>query len=56
MIVAINKMDLPGASIDTIKSQLAENEVLVEGFGGDVPVVPVSAKTGAGLPGTFGDD
>ncbi len=50
MIVAINKMDLPGASIDTIKSQLAENEVLVEGFGGDVPVVPVSAKTGAGLP------
>lgn len=50
MIVAINKMDLPGASVDSIKSQLAENEVLVEGFGGDVPVVPVSAKTGAGLP------
>lgn len=50
MIVAVNKMDLPGASVDTIKSQLAENEVLVEGFGGDVPVVPLSAKTGAGLP------
>lgn len=50
MIVAVNKMDLPGASVDTIKSQLAENEVLVEGFGGDVSVVPLSAKTGAGLP------
>ncbi len=50
MIVAINKMDLPGTSVDAIKSQLAENEVLVEGFGGDIPVVPVSAKTGAGLP------
>ncbi|MEK7091183.1 MAG: translation initiation factor IF-2, partial [Patescibacteria group bacterium] len=50
MIVAINKMDLPGASADIVKSQLVENEVLVEGFGGDVPVVPVSAKTGTGLP------
>ena len=50
LIVAINKMDLPGASVDTVKSQLVESEVLVEGFGGDVPAVPVSAKTGAGLP------
>ena len=49
MIVAINKMDLPGASADNIKSQLTENEVLVEGYGGDIPTVPVSAKTGAGL-------
>jgi len=50
MIVAINKMDLPGASADTIKAQLTENEVLVEGYGGNVPTVPISAKTGAGLP------
>ncbi|KKU38734.1 MAG: Translation initiation factor IF-2 [Candidatus Amesbacteria bacterium GW2011_GWA1_46_35] len=50
MIVAINKMDLPGASADTVKSQLVENAVLVEGFGGDVPAIPVSAKTGQGLP------
>lgn len=50
MIVAINKMDLPGASPDNIKAQLAENEVLVEGYGGDVPVIPISAKTGQGLP------
>ncbi|KKU95386.1 MAG: Translation initiation factor IF-2 [Candidatus Gottesmanbacteria bacterium GW2011_GWA1_48_13] len=50
MIVAINKMDLPGASADTIKAQLTENEVLVEGYGGDVPTVPISAKTGSGLP------
>lgn len=50
MIVAITKMDLPGASAETVKSQLVENEVLVEGLGGDVPTVPVSAKTGSGLP------
>ena len=50
MIVAINKMDLPGASADTVKSQLVENAVLVEGFGGDVPAIPVSAKAGQGLP------
>ncbi len=50
MIVAITKMDLPGASAETVKSQLVENEVLVEGFGGDVPAIPVSAKTGQGLP------
>ncbi|KKU82980.1 MAG: Translation initiation factor IF-2, partial [Candidatus Amesbacteria bacterium GW2011_GWC2_47_8] len=49
-IVVITKMDLPGASAETVKSQLVENGVLVEGFGGDVPAVAVSAKTGAGLP------
>ncbi len=49
-IVAITKTDLPGASVDTVKSQLVENEILVEGFGGDVPAVPISAKTGTGLP------
>ncbi len=50
MIVAINKIDIPGASVDTIKAQLTENGVLVEGFGGNVPVVAISAKTGTGLP------
>ena len=49
IIVTINKIDIPGASVDTIKAQLTENGVLVEGFGGNVPVVAISAKTGAGL-------
>ena len=48
-LVAVNKMDLPDVSIDKIKGQLAENEVFVEGYGGDVVVVPVSAKTGEGI-------
>lgn len=48
-LVAINKIDLPGASIDKVKGQLAENEVFVEGYGGDVVAVPISAKTGQGI-------
>ncbi len=48
-IVAINKIDLPGVSIDKVKTQLAENEVLVEGYGGKVVSVPLSAKTGEGV-------
>ncbi|OGY26598.1 MAG: translation initiation factor IF-2 [Candidatus Woykebacteria bacterium RBG_16_44_10] len=47
-IVAINKMDLPGVSVDKVKKQLAEEDVLVEGYGGDVVTVLVSAKTGQG--------
>lgn len=49
MIAVITKTDLPGSSVEKIKSQLAENQVLTEGFGGDIPSVAVSAKTGAGL-------
>lgn len=48
-LVAINKIDLPEASVDRVKAQLAENEVLVEGYGGDTVAVPVSAKTGQGV-------
>lgn len=48
-IVAINKIDLPEASIDKVKNQLAENNVLVEGYGGNIVAVPVSAKTGKGV-------
>ena len=46
MIVAINKIDIPGASVDTIKAQLTENGVLVEGFGGNVPAVAIPPKPG----------
>ncbi len=49
MIVAINKMDTPGANVDRVKKGLAENDVLVEGYGGDVVSVPISAKTGEGV-------
>lgn len=49
MIVAINKIDVGGANIDRVKTQLTEHSVVVEDFGGDVVAVPVSAHTGQGL-------
>jgi len=49
-IVAINKIDATGANVDKVKQDLAENEILVEGWGGTIPVVAISAKTGAGIP------
>ncbi len=49
MIVAINKIDKPGANPDLVKSDLANNGVLVEDWGGEVISVPVSAKTGEGV-------
>ena len=49
-IVVVTKADLPEFNLGRVKTQLAENGVAVEGFGGDVPVVTVSAKTGQGLP------
>ncbi|MEK7200721.1 MAG: translation initiation factor IF-2 [Patescibacteria group bacterium] len=48
-IIALNKIDRPSADIDKIKTGLAENGVLVEGWGGTVPVVAISAKTGEGI-------
>ncbi|MCH3954817.1 MAG: translation initiation factor IF-2 [Eubacterium sp.] len=49
IIVAINKMDKPGANPDRVKKELADHGVLVEDWGGDVISVPVSAKTGKGI-------
>ena len=49
LIVAVNKTDLPTANIDRVKADLAKAGVQVEGFGGDVPLVPISAKTGKGV-------
>ena len=49
IIVAINKMDKPGANPEVVKADLANNGVLVEDWGGDVISVPVSAKTGEGI-------
>ena len=49
-IVAINKIDKPAANIDRTKNSLVENEIYIEGFGGDIPALPISAKTGQGVP------
>ena len=49
IVVAINKMDLPGAQPDVVKRQLSERNLLVEEWGGDVIAVPVSAQTGEGI-------
>lgn len=45
-IVALNKIDKPGANPDTVKKQLSEHEVFIEEWGGTVPLVAVSAKQG----------
>jgi len=48
-VVAMNKVDLPGANPEKIKTDLANNGVYVEGYGGNVPMVQISAKTGQGI-------
>jgi translation initiation factor IF-2 len=49
LIVAINKIDKANANPDRVKQQLAENDVLVESWGGEIPSVDVSAKKNQGL-------
>jgi len=49
IIVAINKIDLPDADPDRVKRQLAERDLLIEEWGGDIVAVPVSAKAGEGI-------
>lgn len=49
IIVAVNKMDRPDADPDRVKRQLAERDLLVEDWGGDVISVPVSALKGEGI-------
>ena len=49
IIVAINKMDKPGANPEQVKQQLTEYNIVPEEWGGDVPCIPVSAKTKEGL-------
>ena len=44
IIVAVNKIDLPGANIDKIKQELMEYELVPEEWGGDTIFVPISAK------------
>ena len=49
IIVALNKIDLPGADPDRIKQQLTEYELVAEEWGGETIMVPVSATTKQGL-------
>jgi translation initiation factor IF-2 len=50
IVVAINKVDKPDAQPERIKQQLADRGLLAEDWGGDVVMVPVSAKTHQNLP------
>ena len=50
-LVAINKIDRPGADPNRVKRELAEEGVLTEAWGGKVPVVEISAKQGTNLEG-----
>lgn len=50
VVVAINKIDRPNAQPDRVIQQLAELGLVVESYGGEVPSVPVSARTQEGIP------
>ena len=49
IIVAINKIDLPGANVDGVRQELSQHNVLVEEWGGNVIAVPISAKKGTNV-------
>jgi len=49
IVVAATKIDKPGADIERIKQQLSEHNLLTEAWGGKIPLVGVSSKTGEGV-------
>jgi translation initiation factor IF-2 len=49
LVIAMNKIDRPEANPDRVRTELAEAGVVVEDYGGDTPLVPVSAKTRVGI-------
>jgi translation initiation factor IF-2 len=49
IVIALNKIDKPDANPDRVKTELTEAGIVVEEYGGDVPLVPVSARTRQGL-------
>jgi translation initiation factor IF-2 len=49
IIIALNKIDKADANADRVKTELTEAGIVVEEYGGDVPLVPVSARTRLGL-------
>ena len=50
MVVAVNKIDKPGADPDRVRNELAAVEVIPEDWGGDTQFINVSAQTGEGIP------
>ncbi len=48
-VVAVNKTDLAGVNPERVKTDLANEGVFVEGYGGNIPIVNISAKTGEGV-------
>ena len=49
LVIAMNKIDRPEANPDRVRTELAEAGVVVEDYGGDTPLVPVSARTRVGI-------
>src|SRR5207237_8065310 len=49
IMVAVNKMDLPGANLDQVKKQLQEQGLTPEDWGGEMIICPVSATRGTGI-------
>lgn len=49
IVVAITKVDKETADVDRVKNELAQRDVIPEDWGGDVPFIPVSSKTGEGI-------
>ncbi|MEE3189968.1 MAG: translation initiation factor IF-2, partial [Pseudomonadota bacterium] len=49
LVVAVNKMDKEGVDPDRVKNELSARDVIPDDWGGDVPFIPVSAKTGMGI-------
>jgi translation initiation factor IF-2 len=53
IIIALNKIDKPDANPDRVKTELTEAGIVIEEYGGETPLVPVSARTGVGLDDLF---
>jgi translation initiation factor IF-2 len=49
IVVALNKIDKADANPDRVKTELSEHNVVIEEYGGETPLVPVSARTGQGI-------
>ncbi|MBX3029154.1 MAG: translation initiation factor IF-2 [Chloroflexi bacterium] len=49
IVIALNKIDKTDSTPDRVKTELSEHNVIIEEYGGDVPMVAVSAKTGQGI-------
>lgn len=50
VIVAINKIDKPGANVEKTKMELSEHGVYLENYGGNIPFIEISAKAGTNIP------